>query len=50
MTETEGWEWYYSVMSVFDKEYITPFIPDNIARKVKQLTAKPVQLKLDLRI
>ena len=50
MTETEGWEWYFSVMSVFDKEYITPFIPDNIIEKVRKLTAKPVQLKLDLRI
>ena len=38
------------IKAMYPEMYYTPFIPDNIARKVMQLTEKPVQLKLDLRI
>ena len=52
MTEQEGWEWYYNVTSVISADIIKELNPDAIPKsieaRVRKLTSKPLQLKLDL--
>lgn len=46
MTEAEGWEWFLSCAEVFDLEYMKPFVPEAIRRKVEERMGKGVEQTL----